>query len=100
MWNDWFAILDRWTFSLDRPSPDGGDVPAVYGVLHSRQIFSPSKTGFTVFVRRLLNFTLMTLVQASSKGSRRPIQAGPAKTLKTSQYRCAALIFSTSDLKF
>ena len=28
------------------------------------------------------------------------IQAGPAKTLKTSQYRCAALIFSSSDLKF
>ena len=27
-------------------------------------------------------------------------QAGPAKTLKTSQYRSAALSFSSSDLKF
>ena len=26
-------------------------------------------------------------------------QARPTKTLKTSQYRCAALIFSSSDLK-
>ena len=30
----------------------------------------------------------------------RGVQAGPAKTLKTSQYRCAALIYSSSDLKF
>ena len=39
--------------------------------------------------------------RCSSKGIRRPIQqAGPAKTIKTSQYRRAALIFSSSDLKF
>ena len=32
-----------------------------------------SKTGFIVSVHRSLNITLLTLVQANSKGSRRPI---------------------------
>ena len=43
------------------------------GAFHSRQILPSSKTGFIVSVRRLTNITLLTLVQASSKGSRRPI---------------------------
>ena len=42
-------------------------------VIHSRQILSPSKTGFMVSVHRWINMTLLTLVQANSKGNRRPI---------------------------
>ena len=35
--------------------------------IHSRQLPPPSKTGFKIYVHRLINITLLTLVQASCR---------------------------------
>ena len=62
-----FRLL--WTRCTDSffPSEGGGVRSAIY--------LSPSKTGFIVPAHRLINITLLTLVQlhCGSKGSRRPM---------------------------
>ena len=49
----------------------------IYLEVYTCQILSPSKMGQILFVHRLINITLLNLVQASSDASCRPTEVHP-----------------------
>ena len=74
----------------------------MFRLFHSRQILSPSKTGFIGSVHRLINITLLTLVKASSKGGRRPMSLMRTHTQYSarSEYHTQLANMSFDDILF